>query len=243
MIEITIPVLNEEQTLDQQVRKVMTYIDTHLRAYGPISLVISDNGSTDRTPEIARSLEEVFPGRLRYLRLGERGVGRALKASWKSSRCDIVGYMDLDLATSLDHLAPALDRLLAGADIVAGTRLAPGSRVVGRRWYRAITSRVFNMIVRLMFNTRFTDGMCGFKFMKRAHVERLIDAGAASDGWIFCTELLIVAEFLGLEIVDLPVTWTDDPNSKVRIGKLTKEYLTALRVLRGRLRAPAGLGA
>ncbi len=235
-IEITIPVLDEEDTLAVQVRKTCAYIAEHLADLAPITLVIADNGSKDKTPEIAAALAADPALPVRYLRLEKRGVGLALKASWGGSDADIVGYMDLDLATDLKYLRPALAALLADtADAVTGSRLAPGSRVIGRSLKRAITSRAFNLIVKLMFANRFSDGMCGFKFLKRRHLQRIRDAGAVSDGWIFATEVLLVAERLGLRVLDLPVTWTDDPNSKVKIGKLANEYIAALRVLRARL--------
>ena len=237
MIEITIPVLNEEETLERQVRRTRDFIDRRLADLGPITLVIADNGSIDATPAIARTLEKEVAG-VRYLRLEERGVGRALKASWGASGARIVGYMDLDLATDLEHLRPALEMLLKGpADIVTGSRLARGARVIGRSPLRSFTSRCFNLIVKGFFRTRFSDGMCGFKFLRREHLPALLEHGAVSDGWFFATEALVVGESLGLEVREIPVTWTDDPNSKVKIGKLTLEYLRAMRVLRKRLRA------
>lgn len=233
MIEITIPVLNEEATLETQVRKVMTFTRDQLREFGPIHLVVADNGSTDQTPVISRRLVDRYPGELRYLRLDAPGVGRALKASWTSSDADVVGYMDLDLATDLTHLGPAFQLVQqAGADVVTGSRLAVGSRVIGRSALRAVTSRSFNMLVRSMFPVRFSDGMCGFKFLRRDKLQQLLELGATSDGWIFATELLIVAERSGLKVKELPVTWTDDPNSKAKIGKLAFEYVSSLRRLK-----------
>ena len=102
-IEITIPVINEEETLKLQIEKILSFINKKCNKYGQISIVIADNGSTDKTQQISKKLEEKN-SQIRYIRLEERGVGRALKASWLSSSSDIVGYMDLDLATNLKHL-------------------------------------------------------------------------------------------------------------------------------------------
>lgn len=235
-IEITIPILNEESTLYDQIFKVNNYIGQSLQDIGSINIVLADNGSTDRTPEIGRLLAQEF-GHVRYLRLDERGVGRALKASWCTSTADIVGYMDLDLATDMRHLRPAFELLISNRqDIVTGSRLAKGAQVIGRSFVRNLTSRAFNLIVKFVFRTSFSDGMCGFKFLKRTHLQSLLDEGAVSDGWFFATEILVVGENLGLRVGDLPVKWTDDANSKVKIGKLTKEYLLAMFVLRKRLR-------
>ncbi|MCR6652800.1 MAG: glycosyltransferase [Cellvibrionaceae bacterium] len=235
-IEVTIPVLNEERTLEQQVLKVLEHFQAQLNRFEDINLVIADNGSTDRTPEIARRLEAQYHN-VKYLRLDKRGVGLALKSSWGASGADIVGYMDLDLATDLRHLGEALDILVSRkADMVAGSRLARGAKVIGRSPVREVTSRAFNMIVKTWFRTKFTDGMCGFKFLRRSCLPELMRRGACNDGWFFSTELLVVAEHLKMKVEDLPVTWTDDPDSKVKIGRLAIEYLKAMRALKAKLK-------
>ena len=234
-LEITIPVLDEEQTLDRQVRKAIQFIQNEISHPFKIGLVIADNGSTDRTSEIASELCREF-SQIRYIRLDERGVGRALKASWESSDADIVGYMDLDLATDLSSLNDVLNIFTNDrADFITGTRLHRDSRVIGRSILRTFTSRLFNMIVRFYMGTNFSDGMCGFKFLKRIYYNKLRDLGSNSDGWIFATEILICAEKYGLIVFDLPVMWTDDPNSKVNIVKLSMEYLKALANLKKKL--------
>ncbi|MFG0631968.1 glycosyltransferase [Pseudomonas sp. xss_2] len=236
MIEITIPILNEESTLYEQVNKVHDFIERDLSDVGGVTIVLADNGSSDRTPEIGHKLSQDLPG-VKYIRLERRGVGLALKTSWGGSDADIVGYMDLDLATDLKHLRPAIQALRLGrADIIAGSRLAKGAKIVGRSRLRGFTSVCFNLIVKLIFRTSFSDGMCGFKFLKRDILAHLMSAGAQSDGWFFATEVLVTGEHLKYRVMDLPVTWTDDPNSKVKIIKLSLEYLRAMKVLRERLR-------
>ena len=240
-IEITIPVLNEAATLEAQIRAARDYIHAELKDLAKISIVIADNGSVDETSEIAARLAHEFYD-VFYLRLEERGVGRALKKSWGDSSADIVGYMDLDLATGLDHLKDAFVPLLRDdADIVSGSRLAAGAQVIGRSLLRTFVSNDFNMMVRIYFRTSFTDGMCGFKFLKRDKLKRLIDAGATNDGWFFSTELLVCAESLEFRYKDIPVTWTDDQNSKVRIGKLAVEYMRSMQRLKRHLRSKAAI--
>lgn len=234
-IEITIPILNEEATLSAQVRKVHAYLQDTLTDIGKITIILADNGSTDSTPEIARKLSTELSS-VKYLRLEKRGVGLALKSAWGGSTADIVGYMDLDLATDLSHLRPALKCLISKeAHIVTGSRLAKGAKVIGRTPLRNLTSVCFNHIVKLIFRTSFSDGMCGFKFLRREILPELMSCGAQSDGWFFATEVLVTGEHLNYKIFDLPVTWTDDPNSKVKIIKLSLEYLKAMMALRERL--------
>ena len=234
-VEITIPILNEDATLEAQVGKVLSFLVTGALGDHSVSLVIADNGSTDQSPEIAQRLAEANPS-VRYVRLEERGVGRALKRSWTTSDADIIGYMDLDLATDLKHLPEAIGAIASDQyDIVTGTRLRKGSRVIGRKPVRAVTSRAFNTMLKSYLGVSFTDGMCGFKFLQRKHLAKLMELGAQSDGWFFATELLVCAEHQKLRLLDLPVEWTDDPNSKANISKLAREYTAAMRDLKNKL--------
>ena len=233
--DVTIPVLNEEETLARQVDILHQFLKEHYPTPGQWQIVIADNGSTDQTAEIAAALCKSHPG-VKYLRVPERGVGLALKTSWSASEADIVGYMDLDLATDLTHFPEAYNALAKEQnDLVYGTRLHSKSKVIGRTIKREFTSRVFNTILKVYLGTRFSDGMCGFKWLRREKVEDYLKGGATSNGWFFSTELLAVAEWQGSKMYELPVTWTDDTSSsKVKIGKLAKEYLKAMQVLKRR---------
>ncbi len=233
--EITIPVLNEEETLQQQVSILFDFLFENFPQKADWKIVIADNGSTDKTFKIAKMLKSNL-GNIRLIQTEKRGVGLALKTSWLSSDADLIGYMDLDLATDLAHfleLVQVVDN--QEIDLIYGTRLHSKSEVIGRTLKREITSRIFNFLVSNYLRTSFSDGMCGFKFLKRKHLQKLIDAGAVSDGWFFSTELLATAEWNNLKIYELPVKWTDDVgSSKVKIFKLAKEYLKAMEVLRQR---------
>lgn len=232
--DITIPVLDEERTLEHQVRTLFNYLERTFGKRAPWRVVIADNGSTDRTPQIARRLAD-YDQRVDYVRLDERGVGRALQASWNRSHANIVGYMDLDLATGLESLPVALSALdRGGYDLVYGTRLHTDATVIGRSLSRELTSRTFNAILAGYLRIHFSDGMCGFKFLRREILATLCTGGAISDGWFFSTELLAVAEWSGYKLYELPVHWTDSRTSRVRVVRLAREYLRAMRMLKKR---------
>lgn len=233
--DITLPVLNEAATLDRQVRLLHDFLWDNYPEPAQWRIVIADNGSTDDTPHLAAALCDEF-AEIQLIRVPEKGVGLALKTSWTQSKADFVGYMDLDLATDLRHFTQAYNALATeGFDLVYGTRLHKKSRVIGRTIKREITSRVFNLMLKLYLGTRFSDGMCGFKWLRREHVAPLMQAGATSNGWFFSTELLAIAEWKGLKICELPVVWTDDTSSsRVNILRLAKQYIAAMRVLKQR---------
>ncbi len=231
--DVTIPVLNEEPTLERQVNILHAFLKAHFPTPGQWRIVIADNGSTDRTYEIASQLSQELP-EMQVVKVPRKGVGLALKTSWGQSQADIVGYMDLDLATDLPHFLEVYDAIAnKDYDIVYGTRLHPQSKVIGRTLKREITSRIFNLLLQLYLRVDFSDGMCGFKFLKRSVYPKLHENGAVSDGWFFSTELLTVGEWFRLKIYELPVQWTDDvSSSRVKIVPLAKQYLRAMKVLK-----------
>ncbi len=231
--DVTIPVLNEAATLRKQVAALHLFLAQHFPQPGQWRIVIADNGSTDATRAIAAALSEEYPA-VQWLSVPRKGVGLALKTSWAQSSADLVGYMDLDLATDLPHFLQTFTVLSQDqADIVYASRLHPSAEVIGRSWKRAISSSVFNWLLRFYLKVGFSDGMCGFKFLRRSKLNDLMAGGAQNDGWFFSTELLTVAEWQGLRLYELPVKWTDDASSsKVKILPLALRYLQAMRALK-----------
>ncbi len=233
-IEITIPVLNEASSLDKQIQKLHAFIKKNLLDIGLISIIIADNGSTDETEKIAKRIEKKLDN-IKYIKLDKPGVGRALKASWGGSSADIIGYMDLDLATDLQYLRPALESVISEKyQIVTGSRLLKTSKVFRRAAIRTFVSICLNSLIKLIFRSSVSDVMCGFKFIRRNFFLNLLKNGAKSDGWFFAAEILIVAEYLGYKIRDLPVRWSDSDDSKVKIFTLSFEYIKAILMLKKR---------
>ena len=217
-VDVVIPCLNEELALPVSIRRLHDVMSTTL-AHCQWNIVIADNGSTDGTQAESQALSAEFPA-VRYLRLEQRGRGRALRRSWTESAADIMAYMDVDLSTNLTHLRPMIDAIARdNYDIAIGSRLLPDSHVVGRTLKRETTSRGYSLLFRLMFFTSFRDAQCGFKAISRRAADDLAPL-VEDNGWFFDSELLILAQKCGYRIRELPVQWTDDPDSRVRILRL-----------------------
>ncbi|UJA10572.1 glycosyltransferase family 2 protein [Streptomyces collinus] len=223
VLDLAVPVFNEETDLEPNVRR----LHTHLRDTFPypFRITVADNASTDRTPHIAARLADEL-AEVAWIRLPEKGRGRALRAAWSGSRAPVLAYTDVDLSTGLAALLPLVAPLISGhSDLAIGTRLAPGSRVV-RGPKREIISRCYNTLLRCTLAVGFSDAQCGFKAVRRDVAERLLPL--VRDGeWFFDTELLVRAERAGLRIHEVPVDWVDDPDSRVDL------VATALADLRG----------
>ncbi|MDQ1735887.1 MAG: hypothetical protein QOH56_2138 [Pseudonocardiales bacterium] len=211
MLDVTIPVHNEETDLAPAVRR----LNAHLTRYFPyrFAITIADNASTDGTPLIAAALATELDA-VRYVRLEEKGRGRALNAVWLASDAQVLAYMDVDLSTDLNAVLPLVAPLISGhSDLAIGSRLSRHSRVV-RGTKREVISRGYNLILRSTLLTRFSDAQCGFKAI-RSEVSRQLLPLVQDTGWFFDTELLVLAERSGLRIHEVPVDWVDDPDSRV----------------------------
>jgi glycosyltransferase involved in cell wall biosynthesis len=229
-VDIVIPVLNEEVALPGCVEKLYAFIADHPDRDWRI--VIADNGSTDRTREIATELAGKHSS-LSLSTLDQRGRGRALKKAWGDSDADVRLYMDVDLSTDLKAL-PALVAAVAddGYEIAIGSRLTKGSEVVDRTLKREITSRGYNILIHLFFPlTKFKDAQCGFKAVSRKAAENLVPL-AEDNAWFFDTELLLLAGKAGYGIKEVPVHWEDDPDTRVNIISTAWEDVKGLLRLR-----------
>ena len=229
-LDVVIPGLNEEEGLANTVSTLLTFMSRHLTQY-EWRIVIADNGSTDATQEICRELASVHPN-VHYLRLEQRGRGRALKHAWSQSSAEVVAYMDMDLSTDLSALPSLVGAVAHGSHEVAiGSRLKRGAQVVGRSPKREFISRCYSLIFRVMFLTSFVDAQCGFKAVSRRVVDDVLPL-VKDTGWFFDTELLILCEKNGYHVREIPVRWVDDPDSRVRIVSTAYEDMKGLLRLR-----------
>ena len=224
LVDIVVPVLNEEKILRRSITTLDEYMAKHLPYRYQIT--IADNGSQDKTLEIAKSLAEKHRS-VRVVSLAERGRGRALKRVWQNSPADILTYMDVDLSTSLDDFLPMIQPLVAGeAGVAIGSRLMKDSRT-SRGVKREFISRCYNSIIKWTSGTKFSDAQCGFKAIRRDVAAKFLPR-IKDNEWFFDTELLIKTERAGVSIHEQPVTWIEDTDSRVKIVKTAVDDLKGL---------------
>jgi len=224
VVDIVIPVYNEEIDLEPCVRRLHVYRSAGMPY--PCQITIADNASTDTTLEVAKALAVEFPS-VRVVHLPEKGRGHALRTVWSSSDAAVLAYMDVDLSTDLAALLPLIAPLVSGhSDLAIGTRLHRGSRVV-RGAKREFISRSYNLMLRHILSTGFSDAQCGFKAIRSEVAEHLLPL-VRDNEWFFDTELLVLAERSGLRIHEVPVDWVDDPDSRVHIIDTAKADLRGI---------------
>jgi glycosyltransferase involved in cell wall biosynthesis len=210
-VEVVIPVYDEERALGPNVELLLGYLGSEFPF--PFRVVVADNASRDATPLVAAELaarhEEVS-----FLRLEEKGRGRALRAAWSASSAHVVSYMDVDLSTNFESFLPLVAPIMSGhSELAIGTRLARQAHV-RRRLKREVLSRGYNTLVHAGFRASFSDAQCGFKALRGDIAHRLLPL-VSDEGWFFDTELLLLAERNGLRIHEVPVDWVEDLDSRV----------------------------
>jgi glycosyltransferase involved in cell wall biosynthesis len=226
-----IPVLNEAHVLEKSVGTLRAFLGEQMPCVWRV--VIVDNGSTDGTDRVARLLVGRHAD-VRFVQLPQRGRGRALRHAWSQSDADVLCYTDVDLSTELPALPKMVHAILAdGFDLATGSRLLPDSRTT-RSPKREFISRAYNLFVKAVLWTSFSDAQCGFKAISRSATAELVPS-VKDQAWFFDTELLVLAEKRGYRIADIPVQWIEDDDSRVRIVRTAWEDIKGVLRVRVRL--------
>lgn len=224
MLSIIFPVLNERLRLEKGITKTVEYLNKiHFEDY---EILIVDNGSEDETPKIARKLCKRYP-KVRFEKIGVRGVGAAFRRGVELSCGEIVGYMDIDLSTNIKHLGEAIHIFQIQPDVeyINGSRFARQSDTKGRKWYRKITSQGLLILLKMFLGMKSTDAICGFTFLRRRTALSLIKGCSQDNGWFYMIEFLLRAEKRGVMVLDYPVEWQEDYNTTVKVLRTVLNYL------------------
>jgi len=188
-------------------------------------VIVVDDGSEDRTAEVAEQFARALAPMVRLIRNDHRGKGYTVRTGMLAAQGEYILFSDADLATPIeqwDKLRPYFDK---GYDVVIGSREGLGARRVGEPWYRHVMGRVFNYLVRLVALGGFQDTQCGFKAFRREVAHDLFRRvqlygegaqqvkGAALTG--FDVEVLFLARKYGYKVKDVPVEWHYGTHTKV----------------------------
>jgi glycosyltransferase involved in cell wall biosynthesis len=211
-LSVVIPAFNEERRLPPTLTRLHDYL--HDRPYDWEVIVVS-NGCTDATDEVVREAAKQIPN-LHLIALAERGKGIATKTGALRSSGEIVFLCDADLSMPPENISAFLDRLET-AEVIVGSREAPGSHRYGEPWHRHMMGRVFNSLVQFVAVRGIEDTQCGFKAFRR-NAARDLFSRQTLIGFGFDVELLYLARKLGYRIQELGIPWYFDNDTRVRPG-------------------------
>jgi dolichyl-phosphate beta-glucosyltransferase len=235
-LSVVIPLWNEQR----RIAAAIAAVAAEVQALGAeFEILCVDDGSSDATADLIDGCARRDP-RIRLLRLqAHRGKGAAVRAGVLAARGQLVCFLDADLSVPARAIGQALPLLLAGADVVRGSRHCDGARVLRRQGAaRRVFGRLFLALTRTWTDPSATDLTCGFKGYRRA-AALAIFARCRLAGWAFDAEAAWVARRLGFVTRELPVEWTHDPDSRVRLpsavlGSAVELARLALRQLHSR---------
>ncbi|MEX1253229.1 MAG: dolichyl-phosphate beta-glucosyltransferase [Dehalococcoidia bacterium] len=231
-LTFVVPAYNEERRLVASLQRLIGFAAAEPCA---VEIIVVDDGSADRTAEIAREAASGMPANV-SLRLLQhernRGKGAAVRTGALAARGDYVLSFDADLAMPPEEASKLLAALEAGAGVAAGTRVRPegGDMRASQPAWRRIGGRLFGMVRRRLLLSDIQDTQCGFKAFRR-DVAQAVFSRQQLDGWAFDPEVLYIARKLGYEIAQVPIAWEHQADSQFRLGARA-----ALREIRDLLR-------
>ena len=214
---LLIPAYNEERRIEPVLREYAGYFKEHYQ--GKFQLVVVLNGCTDDTIGVVRRVAAEFPSVSSWEFADAIGKGGALIEGLKlAPLADLIGYVDADGATP----PRAFEELVSHAgeaDCVIGSRWLPGAILhVEQDSGRRFASRMFHLIVEMLFRMRIRDTQCGAKVMRRQAVEKIHSTLRIAD-MAFDINLLYSLKRAGYSILEVPTEWTDKVGSKVTLGR------------------------
>ena len=216
---VAIPCYNEEESLENAVRKNIEKF--HDRGE-EVHIIISEDGSTDRTVEIGKALEEEFPN-VEFIRWSNqrRGKGASVSDSIRSAKTPYVIFMDADLSNDIDYIGCIIKGLREGYDLIIGSR-AHRDSIVKRPILRAMASRCFNFLVRILFKMKIRDTQSGFKGFRRESALAVMDQ-VENTSWFWDTEMIVRLIRAGFRVIEAPTKFIDfRPNTKVNVVRDSK---------------------
>ncbi|MFQ5637437.1 MAG: glycosyltransferase [bacterium] len=228
-LSIIIPVLEESKKIARDIEAASEFLMSN-RLKGEI--IIVDDGSRDKTCEVAEALKVPTEITLRVIRLDQhRGKGCAVRTGMKLSQGHYAMFADSGCCVPYNNVLNALTLLKNdNCDIAHGSRKLEHSRIhVPQVWYRRIYSMLFRwlIIVVMKVPSELTDTQCGFKIY-RGDLARKLYGECVTDGFMFDVEILLRARRRRYHIKEFPVEWSADRDSRLAQTLSLKGLFTEL---------------
>lgn len=215
-LSVVIPAYNEELRLPRTLIDVFKYLIK--QSYSAEVLVV-DDGSTDGTARIVQEwLSDKIPLRLiTYPDKRNYGKGAAVRRGMLEAQGQFHLFMDADNSTTINHIECFWPFFEDGYDIVIGSRGVAHAVIASHQsWYRELAGKIGNRIIQALVVPRIADTQAGFKMFTHRCVEDLFPR-LTINRWGFDVEILAAAQHHSYRIKEVPITWTNDPESKVTL--------------------------
>ncbi len=211
-LSVIIPAYNEEKRLPATLEKLQEYLS---RQVFVSEIWVVDNGSTDRTADLVREYGLRFPA-IRLAQTPVRGKGIAVRTGMLRATGRYRFFCDADLSMPVEEFGRFYPPGLNDADVAIGSREAKGARRFDEPPYRHFTGRIFSLAVKLLILRGFEDTQCGFKCFRDTAAEDLFSRQRFT-GWSFDVEVLYLARRRGYRILEVPISWRYQSDSRIRL--------------------------
>ena len=228
LLSLILPAYNEETRLPECMEKVSGFVSSHSE---PIEVILVENGSKDRTYELACEYAEQYPW-LTVLREKTPGKGNAVRRGMLEAHGQYRMFADVDFSMPISEVDHFIPPTMKDYQVAIGSREVKGAIRYNEPMIRHLTGRVFNLIVReLLGLPRIHDTQCGFKCFSAEAAERLFSVQQI-DGWAFDAEVLYITKKYSYPIIEVPVQWYYDGNSKINVAQDSMKMFNELLQIR-----------
>jgi glycosyltransferase involved in cell wall biosynthesis len=219
-VSVVMPCLNEERTIGPCVTQALeTFQHTGLRG----EVVVADNGSTDRSAEIARSLGA------RVIPVERKGYGSALMGGILAARGEYIVMGDADQSYDFAQVPQFVAKLREGFDLVMGNRFRGGIETGAMPpLHRYLGNPVLTAVGRLFFKSPCSDFHCGLRGFRRDAISQL---ALRTTGMEFASEMIVKATLFHLRIAEIPTTLRPDAREKASHLRTWRDGWRHLRFL------------
>jgi len=227
-LSIIIPSYNEELRLPATLDRIAAYLASSRRT---AEVLVVDDGSKDRTAQVAESFRGKIPS-LRVVSNGvNRGKGFSVRHGMQEARGQIALFTDADLSAPIEE-ADKLIAALETHDVAIGSRAVDRSLItVHESPFREFAGIIFNKIVQLILWLPFVDTQCGFKAFRRERCAIIFEQQTI-ERFGFDPELLYLARHHGLYAIEIPVRWGHSHATKVNMMRDSIQMFLDVFVIR-----------
>lgn len=215
-LSLIIPLYNEESRLPMTFQALIDFAGRRLLPLDEVIFV--DDGSGDETSRLVKEFKFEFPVKLiSYPQ--NRGKGHAVRKGMLAANSDYALMLDADMSTPLTEIEKFMPFMEFGAPVIIGTRKAVGAEILKRQpLYRQKMGEAYTALANLITGAGVSDFTCGFKCFSKEAINKIF-TNAKIDRWSYDAEILYLARLRGFAIQEVPVTWSNDENTKVSLGK------------------------
>jgi dolichyl-phosphate beta-glucosyltransferase len=213
-LSIIVPAYNEENRLPGTLEQLYRFLQQ--KSYSAEVLIV-ENGSQDRTFELAQAFAEQHP-QFRALHEAGRGKGLAVQRGMLEAYGAYRFMCDADLSMPVSEIDRFLPPQRTDYGVAIASREAPGAVRHNEPFYRHLGGRIINTVIRTLALPELQDTQCGFKCFRAEIAEDLFKHQTLA-GWSFDIEILYIARMRGYPIVEIPIPWFFNPDSKLNAVK------------------------